>query len=180
MNKHTPLSTARILAGSFLLTIVFATGVSAQDNEATFLAGTGRAAGSGAADSGSVIGIGYSRWLAERWTADLGLETLRIDSQNSFDTASVATAFHFRPRSKSSWSPFVTLGIGGLSADFTELDTHFLLRAGGGVRIFFTSFLAVRLEAIHDFVHSQGSRRAPAAGDWIGLTGLRAGVSLRF
>lgn len=134
--------------------------VKAQDNAVNFFGGGGAAFGGGQSKALSAFGAGYDRMLTRRFELSGSLEGYRASSA-TYGVVELSTRFHFRPIDVSRWSPYVVGGVGAFSQDFTELESHLLIRGGAGLQFRISDHFGIRTEAVADFLRSDHIPNTP-------------------
>jgi len=158
----------------------------AQKNEFSSIMGGGRLSDSKKGVNAFAMTASYTRSIIAGLAAEGSLDAFFVETasikSNDYTAAQVSLLYRFGSINKSHRViPYITVGIGKITTDWTEILSDPIYKLGAGVEYYFSeqSPLGLRVE-VRDEITRKGHQDYPLAGPRIFLVSLRAGVSYRF
>ena len=175
----------RLLLPVLFLAVVFANPVAAQNNEFSFSVGGGLLIGSERSEGARVWTLAYTRYLTERLAVEGSLEAFYVKVPNfgwdGYAGVQGSALYHFKSASTDQrFIPYLTAGIGNTTTDFTEIQSEWVIRLGGGFKYFFgqSRRLGLRVEARNEIIGEDNTIFFPRTR--INFPSARVGVVYRF
>ena len=151
---------------------------SAQSNEVTVAVGGGGIANG--SSSGGAFNLSYARNIGDHFAAEGSVETFYVRGD---DVGGVqgSVLYHFTPSSGTrTLIPYVTVGVGTASTDFTEIQSDPLVKLGAGIKYHFGDHVGVRFEVRDEITEAAYNvADAPSSGP-SHYVGARVGIVFRF
>jgi hypothetical protein len=123
-----------------------------------------------------VVSFSYLYHITDHISAEGGLDIF-FHYWDGYTGAEAAFVYHFREwRETGRWIPFVAVGIGKTTTDFTEIEASRYFRLGGGVSYHFTEKFGARIEVRDEIIDKLYSAQRSGAN----LPSVRAGLVYRF
>ncbi len=156
----------------------------AQQNEVSISVGGGSLVSQGESLSAPTFTLAYTRNLPARFAVEGALEVffvpIRGFGRDGFGGVQGAVLYHFRsPTKPQRLIPYLTVGVGKTTTDFTEIPGESVVRLGGGVKYFFSEAFGLRVE-MRDEIISNQRRTIPWPGSSINFPSARVGIIYRF
>ncbi len=170
----------------FFLMLFCVTGVLAQGNEISFIAGGGRLSGEGGAVGAPAFTFSYTRDLIAGFAVEGSFDVFYVHFPgfrlDDYSSAQIGAVYHLPSIGKKRpLTPYVAAGLGNISTDFTEIRSDRVYRFAAGVKCFFDkdSPFAIRIE-LRDEITRPDNQSYPVTGSRLSLVSLRGGITMRF